>query len=119
MMAAAAAFTAASVTQAVEKAGAFAAGVARASIARSARDLASDGLLDPLAAIDGLDARDAAANRTRGLARDLAGLAHGDLALLFNAGHLADLDFLFLPHVRADRDPALDGFGHADLLADG
>ena len=40
-------------------------------------------------------------------------------ALLFDARVSADLDLLFLPHVLANRDLALDGFGHANLLADG
>lgn len=113
------------VTQAAEEAGTVAASGGRTT-ARGAggvadRNLTADGLLNPLAAVDGLFVRDADANRAGRLAGNLTGFVRGALLndVLLNAGVSANLDLLFFPRVLANRNLAGDGFIHADLLADG
>lgn len=79
----------------------------------------SDFTTNPLAAVDGLFVRDADADGAGHFARNLAGFVAGVLhrAVFRHALIGADLDLLFTILVAADRDLALDGFGHADLLA--
>lgn len=110
-----AAIVANTVAKAAQKAGAFAAVVA----ALGARDLLGRFLLHPLAAGHGLFVRRADANRTGALARNLLGFAHGVLfnAFFLDALNRANLNLLFLPYLLANRNLALDVFGHADLLA--
>ena len=103
------------VTEAAEEAAAFAASVAGAGGGSRAGNF----FANPLAAGHGFLVRSADAHRTGGLARDLAGLAHGVLLNLLRllACIRAHLDLLFFPFLLADRDLAFDVFGHANLLA--
>ena len=104
--------------QPAEEAFAFAA-IAGRGASRGARDLASDFLADPLAAVDRFLAGDAHANGAGGLAGHRTTFVNRALLNAILGHALVDANLLFFPHIAANVDLALDGLGIADLLADG